>query len=148
MDVQICPCVLWWTRTEGLIGDSHSVRKCLGVRKLYISAGNNHSIGSFFKHKERLPLHLCSGVIYKFECESCKALYIGSTTRQLKCRAFEHLGTSVRSGNPLSVPPFSSIKEHRDKSGHPFSLDNFTIRSKTNHILLVMESLYIYKKRC
>ena len=110
-------------------------------------SSNNHSIGSFFKHKERLPLHLCSGVIYEYECESCKALYIGSTTRQLKCRAYEHLGTSVRSGNPLSVPPFSSIREHRDKSGHPFSLDNFTILSRTNHNLLVMESLYIFKKK-
>ena len=108
---------------------------------------NNHSIGTFFKHRERLLLHLCSGVIYKFECESCKALYIGSTTRQLKCRAYEHLGTSVRSGNPLAVPPFSSIREHRDKFGHQFSIDNFKVLSRTNHNLLVMESLYIYKKK-
>ena len=113
--------------------------------QIRLISSNKNSLGDFFKHKERLPPYLCSGVVYKFECESCKALYIGSTSRQLKCRVFEHLGTSVRSGNLLASPPFSSVREHKLQSNHPIHAENFSILSRTNFNLLVMESLFIHK---
>ena len=51
---------------------------------------NSLSIQSFFKHKERLPDPLCSSIIYKFQCLSCNAQYLGSSRRQFLVRVGEH----------------------------------------------------------
>ena len=53
---------------------------------------NSFTIGSFLKYKDRLPDHLCSDIVYLFECPDCKARYIGSTCRNLKIRISEHKG--------------------------------------------------------
>ena len=45
------------------------------------SLKNNFTIKSFFNYKDRMPAELCSRIIYKFECESCKDYYIGSTMK-------------------------------------------------------------------
>ena len=107
---------------------------------------NSSSIQSFFRHKERLPDSLCSSIIYKFECLSCNALYLGSTRRQLSCRVGEHRGISIRTNRPLSSPPFSAIREHSQNIGHPIQKQNFKIIATTNNTdLLTLESLYIKK---
>ena len=106
---------------------------------------NKYSIGSFFKHKEKLLPALCSDLIYKFECSSCKASYIGSTTRHFQTRVLEHLGKSVRTNFKLTSPPFSSIREHSVTSKHSFNPDDFKILATTNFELLMLESLYINK---
>ena len=114
----------------------------LNVRLVFT---NKNSIASLFRHKEKLPNNLRSNIIYKFECESCKALYFGSTTRHFKSRIAEHLGVSIRTGNTLSSPTYSAIREHSENSNHPMSFDNFTSLKSINHNILTMESLYINK---
>ena len=47
-----------------------------------------------------MPAELCSRIIYKFECESCKDSYIGSTMKQSKVRFCQHLGISPRTNRP------------------------------------------------
>ena len=38
----------------------------------------------FFHHKDRLPVDLCSKIIYKYTCRTCQGSYIGSTVKQSK----------------------------------------------------------------
>ena len=107
---------------------------------------NSLSIQSFFRHKERLPDSLCSSIIYKFECLSCNALYLGSTRRQFSCRVGEHRAVSIRTNRPLSAPPFSAVREHSQHTGHPIQHKNFKIVATTNNAdLHILESLYIKK---
>ena len=62
---------------------------------------NKKSIGSIFKHKQRLPAYLCSSIVYFFSSlDSDEVQYIGSTTRQLQCRIDEHKGVPVRTKMP------------------------------------------------
>ena len=109
---------------------------------------NKFSIGSFFKHKERLPEPMCSCIIYDYKCMLCNKHYIGSTARQLSCRIAEHMGISVRTGLPLSTQPYSSIHQHESETGHRIQKSNFKILSYSNRSSLrTVEALYIHKSK-
>ena len=46
----------------------------------------------------------------------------------------EHSGKSFRTGQPLSSPSFSAIREHAREQNHQFSSDNFEIIARLrNH---------------
>ena len=109
---------------------------------------NPFKIGSFFNHKDRIPKCLSSSVVYKFRC-ACKDApsYVGMTSRHLFQRVAEHLGISSRTGNPLSTPPFSSIRQHALTCHTSFSESNFSILKscQNNQDLRIIESLYIRK---
>ena len=111
---------------------------------------NNKSIGSIFKHKERLPSYLCSSIVYSFSSlDSEEVQYIGSTTRQLQCRIDEHKGISVRTKMPLSKPLFSAIRDHCHNRNirildKQFKIINHSFNSTDIRIL---ESLHITKQK-
>ena len=88
---------------------------------------DSFSIGSLFKIKDRIPDSVCSNIIYQFECPSCRARYVGSTTRAFKIRVLEHIGKSFRTERYLKKMPFSSIRNHSHEKDHPFNESNFKI---------------------
>ena len=106
---------------------------------------NDFKISSFLKLKEGLPSDLRSNIIYKYECNACQAIYVGSTSRQSKIRFYQHLGISHRTGIPLKKPVFSSIRSHSENKSHELNLENFKILTGTytNTNLRTVESLYI-----
>ena len=100
-----------------------------------------------FPTKDRLPMNVCSHVIYRFQCKTgdeCTSSYIGSTTRRIGERICEHRGVSFLTGNKLSDPR-SSIFNHCLKTGHRITEDSFEIlggcREEEN--ILLLESVYI-----
>ena len=111
---------------------------------------NPLKIGSFFNHKDRIPCCLCSSVIYKFSC-ACKDApsYVGCTSRHLFERIAEHQGISSRTGDPLSAPPFSSIRQHTQLCHSTISDTNFSILKSANNSqdLHILESLHIRKTK-
>jgi len=110
---------------------------------------NDYTIGSFFHHKDRLPEHLCSNVVYEFSCPSCKTGYIGSTSRNLKIRIFEHRGFSFRTNKQLMNPSFSKIRDHSHTLDHVYNETDFKIlyRARNSSELRVAESLFIHRNR-
>ena len=114
-----------------------------------LAFNNSFSIKSFFKHKESLPAHVCSSVIYLYKCEDCSSSYIGSTIRQFQCRQAEHMNVSVRTGLPLASPNHSAILQHSKSTGHGIFQRNFKILNKTHNKkdIRTLESLYITKTR-
>ena len=116
--------------------------------KVTLVCVNNFSVQSFFRTKEALPDFLCSSIIYKFNCVSCNAHYIGSSKRQFRCRIDEHRGFSVRTGLPLQSPPFSAIRDHSFQEDHLITPQQFKILAKSNSTdLRLLESLYIHKEK-
>ena len=133
--------------TDKIASDLNSfLTKFYPQLQITIACVNNFSIQSFFNHKETLPECLCSSIIYQYNCMSCNAHYIGSSKRQLRCRVAEHIGVSVRTGQPLHSPSFSSIREHSHQNDHIITTDQFKILTKTNSLdLRLLESIYIHK---
>ena len=96
-------------------------------------------------YKDQIPKVLQSGVVYKFSCNSCNAIYIGKTIRHLKVRASEHLGISHLTGKRVIQYTHTAIGDHILSCDHAASLDNFKIvaRDSSNYILEIKESLLI-----
>ena len=110
---------------------------------------NKSTIGSFFKHKESTLSQLCSSVVYKFECERCNSSYVGSTVRHLKARVDEHRGVSSRTGQFLTKPSHSEIRNHCHTNNHPLNSKHFSIIDRCNspYDLRLLESIHIHKLR-
>ena len=110
---------------------------------------NSLTVGSFFKHKDRMPDKLCSKVVYEYCCPVCKDRYIGSTTRNLKIRIAEHKGISYRSNMQLSNPNVSMIREHSRDRDHLIKEDNFNILFRANNAsdLRIAETLFIIEHK-
>ena len=136
---------------------SNSIKKQLSVLlsnaypqldiKIYFKLQNK--IGNFFKIKDPIPTSLRSNIIYKWQCRSCDATYIGRTIRSAWMRWFEHLGKSFRTGNYLTRPSYSAIREHSEESGHPITLEDFSVITSTplSMDLDILEALYSYQLR-
>ena len=51
----------------------------------------SYKIKDSFSTKDYVPKALKSGIVYQFVCASCKACYVGETTRHYSTRIKEHL---------------------------------------------------------
>ncbi|BHF84777.1 hypothetical protein SprV_0902792900 [Sparganum proliferum] len=71
--------------------------------------------------KAPLPPGETTNVIYRIECNSCEANYIGETGKRLQTRFGEHM-KAVRRMDPLSL-----VAEHCADSGHMFAFQHFKI---------------------
>ena len=104
-------------------------------------------IGWLFLTKDRIPINLCSNVVYRYKCKTggeCTSFYLGSTIRSLGERICEHKGVSLLTGAKLTRPN-SAVHEHCCNSGHTISEDSFDILGgcrKDGNICL-LESLFI-----
>lgn len=110
---------------------------------------NSFSIGTFFRHKDKIPEALCSTIVYKYTCSECNSEYVGSTSRHFKMRVAEHMGLSFRTNRPLSKPSKSSPREHHEHTGHSFSRSDFRILDRCRNVssLRILESLHIMKTK-
>lgn len=105
------------------------------------------TIASFFRHKERLPLHLNSSVVYKYTCSECNSEYIGKTIRQIQVRIDEHIGRSSRTHKILNNPSQSNIRNHANLQNHPIQNSNFKILTKgSKSNLNLLEAILIEKE--
>ena len=66
----------------------------------------------FFIFKDKIPVFLRSGIVYKFICGGCNATYNGKTKRHFKVRMCEHLAVSSRTGKRAKGDNDFVIKEH------------------------------------
>ena len=109
---------------------------------------NRFTIGSLFQHKDKLPDHMRSSIIYSYGCPQCGSRYVGSSSRNFYIRVREHAGLSYRTGVPLSCPSQSSIRDHATSCGVPVVSKDFSILGNVSSNLIelrILESLYIHK---
>jgi len=108
---------------------------------------NKYKIATLFNHKDRVPDSMQSSLVYKYSCARCASVYIGSTLRSLNVRSSEHCGNSFRTGQPLTNPSHSNIRDHSLKCGSPLDLNNFSKLASCPNVgdLRILESLYIHR---
>ena len=58
---------------------------------------------NFFTFKDKIPVFLGSGIVYKFKCGGCNATCYGKTKRHFKIRMCEHLGVSALTGKRVKA---------------------------------------------
>ena len=106
-------------------------------------------INRIFKIKDKVPQDLRSNVIYEYKCVDCNATYVGKCSRHFKTRIYEHLGRSHRTGNYMTKPAYSAIREHCEDSDHRISKENFSIlaSAKNNIELNIMEALFQHTRK-
>ena len=121
--------------------------------KLKIVFKTSNRLSSYFSFKDKLPVTLDSGVIYKYNCAGCNACYIGCTRRYWEKRLEEHTHISALTGKPLCglqvYPPLYHVKSGGCASPHGINRDEFEIigRESNNYLLQLKESLFIYKHK-
>ena len=125
-------------------------RSSLPFCKLIVVFSCKRRLADYFKFKDRVSRTLTSNVVYKFECGSCNASYIGLTTRHLPVRVSEHISISARTGNQVKTQP-SAISDHLlfTCEEHRPSLDDFKVLShgRNEFDLAIKESLWIHRDR-
>ena len=55
----------------------------------------------FFTLKDKIPVFLRPGIVYKFKCAGCTATYYGKTKRHFKVKMCECFGVSALTGREL-----------------------------------------------
>ena len=75
-------------------------------------------LNRFFNVKDVTPGDILLNIIYKFQCSSCNAIYVGKTDRNFYVRKNEHLGTSYRTGSNISIGPRSAMMERLLNRNH------------------------------
>ena len=110
--------------------------------KIYFTMQNQ--IRNFFRIKDPIPTNIKSKVVYKWQCRGCDASYVGRTVRSTWMRWNQHLGRSFRTGNHLTRPDYSAIREHGEETGHPLSLDDFSVVAMAQSVadLEILEGIY------
>ena len=100
---------------------------------------------NFFTFKDKIPLFLLSGIVYKFQCGSCNATYYDKTKRHFKVRMCEHLRMSALTGKRVKGDDDSAITEHLLSCNRTPDFEDFSILATNNNDFKVtlMESLLI-----
>ena len=106
---------------------------------------NKCKLISFFTFRDKVPVFLRSGIVYKYKCGGCNATYYDKTKRHFKVRMCEHLGVSALTGKRMKRDNDSAIKEHHLFCNHPSGYVSFSIRASNNNDFKVtlMETLLI-----
>ena len=88
---------------------------------------------NYFTFKDKIPVFLCSGIVYKFKCGGCNATYYSKTKRHFKVRMCEHLGVSALTGKRRKGDNDSAIKEYHLFCNHSSGFDDFSILASNNN---------------
>ena len=108
---------------------------------------NNFKIESLFSFKDRIPAYLRSGIIYKYTCNSCNAVYIGETFRHQHTRFCEHMGISGLTGKEMKSKKDSAIRDQLLTCDGVITHDSFVIIGREADLIArrVKESLFIHR---
>ena len=100
---------------------------------------------NFFAFKDRIPVFICSGIVYEFKHGDCNTTYYGKTKCHFKVRMCEHLGVFALTGKKEKGDNDSAIKEQNLFCNHLSGFDDFSILADNNNEfkITLMESLLI-----
>lgn len=98
----------------------------------------------FSKTKDKVPLEVSSGVVYKIDCDTCCSSYIGESMQYLKTREYQHK-YNIRMGNVTH----SALAEHGIRNPtHNINWGKHTILDKEQNTFKrkLKEAVYIKRQ--
>lgn len=124
-----------------LPGVTGSISRLLKEMNFNLSYRNSNSLKKFIKvHKDKLDRYSKTNIIYKIDCSSCDASYVGQTGRQLRTRITEHQRDFYKDYDRQSV-----VSKHRSDSDHDFLWSDIKILNseQSYNKRLISEMLHI-----
>lgn len=118
-----------------------SISRSLRMSNVKISYRTFNSLKKYIKvHKDKLERNQNSNIIYKINCSSCDASYVGQSSRQLSTRISEHQRNFRQDRGRQSV-----VSKHRGDFGHDFVWNDVEILDieRFYHKRLISEMLHI-----
>jgi len=100
-------------------------------------------LNKFIKvHKDILPTHSRSNVVYKINCLNCDASYVGQAKRTLNTRVVEHRNHIRR-----DIAQISAITDHRLQLNHEFDWNDVRVLDEEINYkkCLISEMIHIKK---
>ena len=87
--------------------------------------------------------------MYEYCCVRCTSAYVGMTSRTLGSRIDEHRGVSHRTGQFLSHPSYSAVRNHANDCDVRIDHNSFKILTSAASPLdlKILESLHIKKSK-
>ena len=73
-------------------------------------------------------------------------MYIVETSRHLLARIGDNKGISSRTGQPLTAPSSSKIRDHALKAGRDINVDSFKLCHITDKVLLKICESFLVRK--
>ena len=103
---------------------------------------------NFFTFKDKIPVFLSSGIVYKFKRGGCNATYHGKNKRHFKVKMCEHLGVCALTGKIVKRDNDSTIKKLHLFCSHSSGFYDFSILASNNNYFraTLMESLLISRE--
>ena len=131
---------------------SRIASKYLINARIIVIWNSPRKLRNLFTYKDKLPMRLCSKILYRYSCNGCNSIYLGKSKRHFLVRAYEHLGLSLRTGKKFTYNPKhnnnSGILDHINNSNTcGGDLNNFKIigRARNDFHLRIKESILIRK---
>ena len=97
-----------------------------------IAFQTKYKLINVFAFKDRIPVFLRSGIVYKFKLGGCNATYYCKTKHHFKVRVCEHLGVSALTGKRVKGDKESAIKKH-----HLFCNHSSCLYFQMHHIFIL-----------
>ena len=88
---------------------------------------------NFFTFKDKIPIFLRSGIVFKFKCSGYSPTFYGKTKRHFKVKMCEHLGVSALKEKRVKGDNNSAIKEHHLFCNHSSGFEDFSILASNNN---------------
>ena len=86
---------------------------------------------NFFTFKNKIPIFLRSGIVYRFKYGGCNAMYYGKTKRHLESECMSTL--EFPTGKRVKGDNNSAMKEHHLFCNHSCGFDDFLILASNNN---------------
>ena len=132
------------------------LRKCLQKNitsnisfcKIKIIFKSSTRLANFFRFKDKMPLCLCSNIVYKFACGRCNTTYYGETCCHFKVRVCEYSGISPLTNKWSKWKKSIIIKDHILMCNQPVFYDFKVLASSNSQFhLTIKESLLISRNQ-
>ena len=104
-----------------------SINSNISFCKIKIIFKLSTRLANVFRFKDKIPLCLCSNIVYKFACGRCNATYYGETCRHFKVRVGEHSGISPLTNKRSKSKKSTAVKDHMVMCDQPVSFDDFKV---------------------
>ena len=130
---------------------SHKLAKyfvqLLHIQRFSTSFKNECQQQSLFPCKDKLHINLQSNIIYKYRCDTCNDIIIGSSIKQSKIRFTQYFGISFRTNRHLGKPMQSTPRIRAETHNHTMSFNAFSIIGTASNTfsLRILEYMYLAK---
>ena len=114
------------------------IKSKLSYCKIRLVFQTKCKVSNFYTSKDKIPLFLRSGIVYKFQCGGCIATYYGKTKWHFKVKMYEHMGIFAVTGKRVDGEDDSAIKEHLLFCNHAPDFEDFWILATNSNDFNVM----------